>query len=226
LSLFVVSFASYLTDVTFQQWRPEDYDASKFIKAIKGDSLNKYAQVPVRGVRLRLENSNRADAVGWFAQMAADYLTKDFRLNPEASFGLVPVPSSDAVNKATFSRFPARDLANALAKELQQAGIKRVGLADVLRWTQKLPSARKAGGSRDAGVLLPKLVLTQKLTGFDFYIMVDDVLTSGGHLQACAALVRKNGGQLAGAVCAGRTRQIAVDDPFKPATEELEDLKA
>ena len=42
----VIPFATYLTNVDLV-WRGEDYDALKFVKAIKGKPINRYAHVPV-----------------------------------------------------------------------------------------------------------------------------------------------------------------------------------
>jgi len=221
VSLTVLSFAEFLTD-TFQKWRNDDFHANKFTKAVKGESFKGYALVPVRGTRLRLATANRADAVVWFGQMAADYLVNEVRLNPKASFGLVPIPSTDAVEGLSFQRFPPRDLANALAKELAKQGIRKIKVFDVLRWTEKMESARK-GGPREPSILYPRLKLVGKVIGVNHCILVDDVCTSGGHLQTAAARLRKDGANVPLAVCAARTRQFAVDDPFAASSEELED---
>jgi len=221
--LTVISFAQYLIYDSLQKWRNEDHNASKFVKAVKGEAVKGYANVPVRGENRCLDNSNRAEAAVWFGEMAGDHLLKVVRLNPKVSFGLVPIPSSDAVRGTTFNRFPARELATALAKELAQLGIGNVKVADVLRWTQKMTSARK-GGPREAALLYPNLTLIGKAAGFNYHLLIDDVLTSGGHLQACAAVLRKNGAEVPFAICAGRTRYVAEDDPFAPSKEELPDF--
>jgi len=64
-------------------WRSEDYDSYKWVQALKGEQLNKYALVPVKGNYRRLSNQNLPDAIQWFAELVADYLqqTSD-RSNP------------------------------------------------------------------------------------------------------------------------------------------------
>lgn len=224
MPLIAISFAQYLIHDSLQKWRPEDHNALKFVKAIKGETLNGYANVPVRGRNRRLNNSNQAKAAAWFGEMAGDYLVDVVRLNPKALIGLVPLPSSDAVRGTTFTRFPARELATALAEQLAQLGIRNVKVADVLRWTEPMLSARKGGGPREPVLLYPKLTLIGKVAGFNYHLLIDDVLTSGGHLRACAAVLRKNGAEVPFAICAGRTRYVAEDDPFASSKEELPDF--
>ena len=123
--------------------------------------------MPVRGENRRLDNSNRTEAAAWFGQIAGDHLVKVVRLDPKAFFALVPIPSSEAVQGTTFNRFPARELTTVLAKELGQLGAGNVKMADALRRTEKMLSARK-GGPRDAALLYPKLTLIGNVAGFDY----------------------------------------------------------
>ena len=69
MALRVISFATYLTNVDVV-WRGEDYDALKFVKAIKGKPINKYAYVPVGKAKRLLKERNADDAIGWFGEMA------------------------------------------------------------------------------------------------------------------------------------------------------------
>src|SRR5579864_6896762 len=54
----VLSCCTYLTDVDGVAWRGRDYDAHDFICAIKEKLINMFAQVPVRGILRRLDDSN------------------------------------------------------------------------------------------------------------------------------------------------------------------------
>jgi hypothetical protein len=64
-------------------------DALKFVKAIKGKPINKYAYVPVGKVRRLLQERNADDAIGWFKEMAMPP-TRDLRI--QHPLILVPIP--------------------------------------------------------------------------------------------------------------------------------------
>jgi hypothetical protein len=48
MPLRVISLSRYFANRSLQ-WRPEDYDAYKWVQALKGNELNGYARVPVQG---------------------------------------------------------------------------------------------------------------------------------------------------------------------------------
>lgn len=62
--LRVVTIAQYLT---VQHQRQQDYEATKFIKAVKGEPFGGWATLTVRGTTVRLEASNAHEACGWAA---------------------------------------------------------------------------------------------------------------------------------------------------------------
>ena len=63
----IVAFAAYLTK-THRAWRNEDYNAYKFVRAVKGRVIKGYAWVPVGRGSQRLSQVNAGQAVIWFAQ--------------------------------------------------------------------------------------------------------------------------------------------------------------
>src|SRR6266478_1818688 len=128
-------------------WRSEDYDSYKWVQALKGEQLNKYALVPVKGNYRRLSNQNLPDAIQWFAELVADYLQQKQVTGPILA---IPVPSSNCVASSRV-RPHTRKLAKAVCDTLKDV-------------------------DESTNVLL-----------------LDDVTTSGGHLKACAAKLKKAG---------------------------------
>ena len=213
MSLKVYCFCTYLTDIG-GGWRGKDYDAHDFIHALKWQQFKGYAQIPVSGRIETLDNTNLGQAIAWFGVMVADYLEEENIRNPSL---LVPVPNSDSVVNAGPPR--TTDLALAIAERLTSAS----QVADVLRFEIKMPSANQQGGTRDPEELYKRLVVTGDISRSP-YILVDDVLTSGGHLKACAARLRQAGAEVSMAFCAGRASDEQPNDPFAVRVEKLNDF--
>lgn len=220
MALTVISMATYLTRKD-GGWRDEDYNASKFIKLIKGKAINKWGSMPSRaGPQVRFDGTSRAAVIACFAQSMCDHLVANNHCNGQMA--LVPVPSSDAVHGATFTRYPARELAVALKAELVRKGISVKG-TDVLRWkTPKLPS--HAGGSRDGEFLYDNLTVVGPVQAGVRYVLVDDVYTGGGHLQASKRRLVEAGANVDLAVCAGKSSQTKPPSAFDFTTAQLADL--
>jgi hypothetical protein len=200
MPLAVVCFCGYLCNESLR-WRPEDFDSYKWVQALKVRELNKYALIPVNGVKKRLSNDNLPDALEWFGIFVRDYLTKKKMSGP---FLVVPVPNSDCVS--TSSKKPR-------TKKLAQAICDALGdgseVLDCLRGKKNLGSASEDGGPREAAILYRNLVtLDDVLEGADdglSVLLVDDVTTSGGHLQACAAKLGSKGLSVDIVMCGGKT---------------------
>ena len=214
IPLKVYCFCTYLTNIGGGEWRSQDWNAHDFIHALKGRQFNGYAQIPVSGRRRKLDNTNLDEAIDWFGVMVADYLEKEGIRNPSQ---LVPVPNSDSVANAGPPRTAC--LARAIGKRLTNAN----QIADVLRFERKMPSASQRGGTRDPEELYKRLVITNDVSRSP-YVLVDDVLASGGHLKACAARLRRAGAKVSMAFCAGRASDEQPDDPFAVRVEMLDDF--
>lgn len=201
MGLRVVYFATYLTRGTL---RPEDWNALKFIKALKGDPINGYARVPLPiGLRPKLQESNAHIAPKWFGLMAAELVDSEEWVRP---FSFVPIPNRTAtVDSEGSSRTAA--LAKAIAEAVEG---EPPAVLDVLRWLQEWPSARSGFGSRDRDEIRGNLRLVAGKKELHLLhqhpiVLVDDVMTSGGHLLGCADFLEEKKVRVQVALVAGRT---------------------
>ncbi len=222
MPLKVLSCCTYLTADNVP-WRGLDYDAHDFVHAVKAHPFEGYVQLMSRGRTYRISSTNCDIALTIFGHMVADAgITHGFT----GPLALVPVPNSknDVASLSSRSAGAAprtRAQAEALVHELSGGA----SVADVLRWSEPLPSASSGGGSRDPQELYEKLRVVGALPDQHARIvLVDDVLTSGGHLQACAAMLRHRGADVVLAVVAGRSDRAQVEQPFAVRVDELADF--
>jgi predicted amidophosphoribosyltransferase len=204
----VVSFATYLTRGSYSN---EDHNALKFVKAVKGKTFLGYADVPVSGQTKRLNPSNSEEAVEWFGELAAAEISK---LKLPGPVILVPVPNSSCTEKNGKEPRTAL-LARAIAGKLKNAAVW-----DGLRWTKEMTPTHK-GGTRDPQKLYDNLAVANPLPKGTL-VLVDDVYTKGGHMQAAVARLSEKKAQCSLAVCAGRTVLEAEKKPFAVLKVELE----
>jgi hypothetical protein len=211
MPLSVISFATYLTRGS--SWTDDDHNSLKFVKAVKGKTFGGWATVPVLGRQEKLRSTNVADAVEWFGELGADELGK---IGLAAPVFIVPVPNSDCTVQNRKSPRTAL-LAEAVASRLTHTRVW-----DGLRWVKKETPTHQEG-TRDPELLYPNLVLTSTPPKGTF-VLVDDVFTKGGHLQAAAARLAEQKIRCKWAVCAGRTVLISEPRPFSILRQEIPDF--
>lgn len=192
-------------------WGGLDWDAYKFVQALKGKAFKGYADLPKPdGTWVRITVANRAGAFDLFGQWGAKKLN-------ELGIGnalLVPVPASDCVALGTDQKGMA--LAEAIAK--YHPGCTPVS---GLHWAEPLQKA-SAGGTRNANTLFEVLRVKTDMPKDPPVILIDDVASTGGHLLACARGLRHFGHTVEHAVCAAQTVNTHPEKMFEIAARDLE----
>jgi hypothetical protein len=210
MALIVISFATYKRP----PYLDVEYHSLKFVKAIKKKPFQGWANVPVVGRTKELRQANAEEAIDWFGEMAAaEILTLDIRRKP-LIFVPLPNSSSTVANK----KVPrTRQLAEAIASKLKNALVW-----DGLRWLKEMIPTHQEG-TRDPQELYENLkVMGSPPAGT--VILVDDVYTRGGHLQAAVARLAEKKAICKLAVCAGRTVLENQDEPFAVVHEAIQDF--
>lgn len=214
VSLF--AYRSYLKDRN-RPWSDAELGVLRFVKAIKKRPVNDIggpAPLRVNGKIYQIGRANPEDAFKWFGQLAIDILIKELGTTRVV---LVPVPDSGCTRFDTSARTVS--LAESVALNCDAA------VHDLLRWKKPMPPAR-AGGSRRPEILFPNL---RAKPGFSVtkrpYVMIDDVATTGGHVRACAAALKRWGNvDVPLAIAGAQTAMEPVDDPYAQLVRTHEDF--
>lgn len=206
----VYSFARYLVVTGASE---AERAARAFVCACKGDQPAEPFDVPVAGRTVRLTHANYRDAAGIFAEMVLG-VANELPKRP----CLMPIPNSTTTLKS--DRAETHLLAEAVKALLPGTSINTG-----LRFTVAQESARRGLGTRDPQLLYDAMAMTSPVRRGRKIILVDDFFTSGGHLQAGAALVRERGGIVEFALCVGRRATAPeASDPFSIEVEHLADF--
>jgi hypothetical protein len=202
-------------------WDDTHHSASKFIKCIKGEPVHGWGSVPVRGrYQVIDERTTPAEAARLLGELAMALFDD---VLPRAPLVVIPVPHSACASSVPEAPPPrARALADAL---VEAAPHRDMTVIDVLRWRTPVVPARR-GGPREPAVLYPNMHMLPASLPDRLVVLIDDVLTTGGRLQTCAAVIRGAGVDVRWAVCAGRTDYGPFgDNAFTPRTEDVSDYQ-
>lgn len=195
-------------------WSNDQYCVSKFKSALKDKPVRGYAHlVVVPGEPKRLLNAaNAAAAFAWFGEMSVAWLDERLVSDPV----IMPIPGSQCTLNTSESR--TRRLADALQR--------RAGgdVLDVLRFNRASESTRN-GGSRDPEDIYPMYRLLDGVPSGRPIVLVDDVLTSGGHIRAAVAYLTRKGvtSPEITACCGVSAEQAPSATPFERKVRELDD---
>jgi hypothetical protein len=193
--LKVISICSYLTDVDIA-WRPEDHTALKMVKAVKGDDFKGYFELTVGGIRKRLSNSNIKE----FIELVPGARQRALKKEVSTKAVIVPIPNSHVTDPEQ-EYFRTFELARALAK-ISDSLFEAVP-ALVFREPQE---KSREGGPRSPYHFESVYEIKKKVSGP--IILLDDVVTGGGHLiGACWKL-------------SSSTRKILLGCTFGASTKE------
>lgn len=175
-----------------EDWADTDWDAMKMVKALKGLPFKRSATITsVTGQRVTFTENHRDPAFQLWGQWASAKLAQ-IGLSEAI---LMAVPSSSCVTQGGDAK------GKRLMTAIQRVSPKNIAI-DGLWWTEAKEKA-SAGGSRDADVL--KANLTVRDGPQSTIVLVDDVVSSGGHLLACARALRERGHTIEHALCVAQT---------------------
>jgi hypothetical protein len=167
--LKLITLCSYLT-TTDVKWRPADYDASKMVKALKGDPINRHFFHTVRGVRRRFDQSNIEE----FLARIPIALAKHIGRHVDGPATVVPIPNSTVTTPAA-EGFKTLALARAVAKHSKGQLTAMPALV-----FDKPQEKSRAGGPRSPLHFESSYRVVGKVNGP--IVLLDDVCTSGGHM--------------------------------------------
>jgi hypothetical protein len=167
--LRLITLCSYLT-APDPPWRQSDHDASKMVKALKGDAIKGYFSAKIGNQWTRFDQSN----VDAFLKRIPLALAKVIALEFDGPAALVPIPNSDATSP---------DAANfrtlQLAKDVATASKGKLMAVPALVFAKAQQKSR-TGGPRSADHFEQAYKIVYDVRGP--IVLIDDVCTSGGHL--------------------------------------------
>lgn len=210
MTLNVISFGAYACYIN-PDWRKADYDIYRFVKALKAEEFRGYADIhAVDGTKHRITAKSRDLAMHVFS-LWGEQILRGLGLR---DIVLIPVPASDCTSFHTLS------CPYWMAHMLQRRTPDITTVGNWLRFTQKQHKSHD-GGSRDPAILRAALDVSEDcrpITG----ILIDDVKTTGAHLQAAAQQLRRHGVHIDTALVAARSVWAQQPNPYVMAIENLD----
>jgi hypothetical protein len=211
VTLWVYAVGAYRAEIS-TDWRDRDYFIRNFVKSLKGEPFKGYSNFTIDGKVHQISANDDKPAYLLWSNLAGARIRDTLKLGKVM---LVPVPSS-AQTKFVQDTCPFR-MANSIAARIPKVAV----VGNFLRHKTKQPKAHSEGGTRDPDKI--KTTLSCNATDRSRpVVLVDDVMTTGGRLKACAQVLRDHGVTVEHAVVAGRTVWEVIPNPFKVAPEDIE----
>lgn len=210
MTLWVCARGAYRAEIS-SDWRQQDWLVRNLVRSLKGEAFNGYSDFRMGGKVYKISAADNEPAYALWANWAVTQL----RALKIGKVTLVPVPSSVQV-KFLQDTCPVR-MANAVAK----VDPKIAAVGNFLRYRQKQPKSHSEGGTRDPNRIEPALECKITDTSRPI-VLVDDVMTTGGHLKAAARLLRRHGVTVEHVIVAGRTVWEVVPDPYIVEPADIE----
>jgi hypothetical protein len=181
-----VSFCRYLADTDFS-WCQENWDVSKIVRAIKGESFKGYTSLRIGGALQRLDSEHRQVATDWFVdRVGQTSLARD-------EYILCPIPDSQCTPSSSHT---PRTLV--LARELRKR-FPQLKVWPNLKFNK--PMAKKI---RNEEVLYQNMVCPASVPP-GHLILLDDVCTTGAHARAAQRRLIQSGAKHMTAMSVTRT---------------------
>jgi len=210
--LKLITLCSYLTDVS-EGWRPDDYHASKMVKALKGDPINGYFYLEIGNQKRRFTQAN----IDEFLARIPRALWKMIQRKIDGQASLVPIPNSH-VTDVSDDNFKTLDLATDVARH--SCGQLTVVPALVF---EKPQTKSREGGPRNPNYFETAYRLANVVRGP--IVLLDDVCTSGGHIIGAYQKLNSPPKRIVVLACAyGRSSKNKVENPVG-LREEMLDVK-
>ncbi len=202
MTITVHAFGAYRTTLAGRS--RQELQMSSVVKIIKKDAtaIRATDMTDLDGMTVKLGTGNRDDVLRMFGKWGARRLQS---LGAAGSI-IVGVPGSSHTTAA--GTFTAGRMAAAVAQYCAASAKPILYFTDAMK-----PAHEGNKQARDIDFLSGKLACTEpQITGS--VVLVDDVVTTGAHMVACARKLRALGATITLGLCAARTVRAAVPDPL------------